>query len=72
MKGFKKQLFRLVDELSEYHADIAPKSRDTIADLLEKYFYWVTEYNDGYSNELAYPNESEFNAWLASKAKNYM
>lgn len=71
-KTFKKELFGLLDHLSEYHPDIAPKSKDTINDLLEKYFYWVTEYNDGYSNELAEPDLCEFNAWLASEAEHYI
>ena len=45
----KRELFDLMDELSEYHPDIAPTSRDTKNDLIEKYFYWVDEYNDGYN-----------------------
>lgn len=71
-KSFKRELFYLLDELSEYHPDIAPNSKDTVNDLLEKYFYWVTEYNDGYSNELEEPDLCEFNAWLAKEAEYYI
>ena len=69
---FRDELFELVDGLSEYYDDIVPEDSDTVEDLLEKYFWWVTERNDGYSNELENPEESEFNAWLAAKAPAYM
>ena len=46
----KCELFDLLDELSEYHPDITPVSSDTKDNLLEKYFYWVDEYNDGYNS----------------------
>ena len=72
MKGFKEELYRRVDEISEYHEDLTPRKKDTVFNLLEKYFYWVTEYNDGYSEELANPSASQFNAWLASKAELFM
>lgn len=60
----KQELFRRLDEIATYHPDVRPLKRDTVQDLLEKYFYWVSEYNEGYSNELANPNGSEFNAWI--------
>ena len=67
----KELLIILLDKLSEYHPDIAPSKDDTTEELLEKYFYWVDEYNDGYSNELANPNASRFNKWIASERRNY-
>lgn len=42
------ELFDILNALSEYHHDVAPLRSDRKDDLLEKYFYWVDEYNDGY------------------------
>ncbi len=41
-------LFSLLNTISEYHPDLEPLRQDSDEDLLEKYFYWVDEYNDGY------------------------
>ena len=41
-------LFAILNQISEYHPDLEPLRRDSYDDLLEKYFYWVDEYNDGY------------------------
>lgn len=44
----RSTLFAVLNMLSEYHPDIEPLRQDSDDDLLEKYFYWVDEYNDGY------------------------
>lgn len=72
MISFRAKLFAMLDRLSEYHAEIAPDDGDSVEVLLEKYFYWVTEYNDGYSKEIADKYASPFNAWLAKKAEMYL
>lgn len=41
-------LFTILNTLSTYHPDLEPLRQDSDDDLLEKYFYWVDEYNDGY------------------------
>lgn len=41
-------LFAILNIISEYYPDLEPLRQDSDADLLEKYFYWVDEYNDGY------------------------
>lgn len=71
MPTFYETLFNLLDHLSEYHYDLIPQRSNTIDDLLEKYFYWVTEYNDGYSEALMNPR-SNFEKWLCEKSKSYM
>lgn len=45
---FRSVLFEILNYLSEYHPDVEPLRTDSDDDLLEKYFYWVDEYNDGY------------------------
>lgn len=47
-ENIKSTLYHVLDSLSEYHPDLAPSPEDSEQDLLEKYFYWVDEYNDGY------------------------
>ena len=71
MNIYKEELFKHLDMLSEYHPDIAPKKRDSEETLLEKYFYWVTEYNDGYSESLMNP-ETDFDTYLVANAERFM
>ncbi len=47
-KEFRSILFKILNTLSEYHPDIEPLRQDSDEDLLEKYFFWVDEYNAGY------------------------
>ena len=47
-KEFRSILFKILNVLSEYHPDIEPLRQDSDEDLIEKYFFWVDEYNDGY------------------------
>lgn len=51
MTGYKPSrsiLFALLNTISEYHPDLEPLRQGSDDDLIEKYFYWVDEYNDGY------------------------
>ena len=41
-------LFALLNQISEYYPDLEPLRQDSDEDLLEKYFYWVDEYNCGH------------------------
>lgn len=41
-------LFAVLNIIAEYYPDLEPLRQDSDDDLLEKYFYWVDEYNDGY------------------------
>lgn len=44
----RSAMFKILNILAEYHPDIEPLRQDSDNDLIEKYFYWVDEYNDGY------------------------
>lgn len=61
--------------LAEYHEDLEPKRRDTIEDLLEKFFYWVDEYNDGffgwYLRDCEDQEEIDFYNFLVREYENY-
>lgn len=47
-RAFRSILFDVLNALSEYYPDLEPLRTDSDDNLLEKYFYWVDEYNDGY------------------------
>ena len=46
--SFRNIMFAILNIISEYYPDLEPLRQDSDQDLLEKYFYWVDEYNDGY------------------------
>ena len=50
MSGYRPSrsvLFSLLNEVSCLDPDLEPLRNDSTDDLLEKYFYWVDEYNGG-------------------------
>lgn len=48
LKPTRADLYGLLNAKAEYHPEIEPLRSDKKSDLLEKYFYWVDEFNDGY------------------------
>lgn len=62
MKTFKNKLEIKLDRIAEYHPDIAPTAEDTLTELIEKYFYWVSEYNDAYIPEEG--QDTPFEKWI--------
>lgn len=47
-KKLKEYLYAMLSDMCEYHYDIEPYQKDSLSILIEKYCYWVNEYNDGY------------------------
>ena len=37
---------------AEYHYDLQPSKKASLATLIELYCYWANEYNDGYMSEM--------------------
>lgn len=69
--SFKKdELVNVLDKLSVYHNDLAPEDDDTLDDLLDKFFYWVDEYNDGYLGQYDKP-EGVFGKWLKKQYEDH-
>ena len=55
---FKEMLYDRLDGLATYHDDIRCKKKDSIQTMLENFFYWVDEYNDGFlGNDFNYFHE---------------
>lgn len=64
----RSDLVVLLNTISEYHPDLEPFHQDSKEDLLEKYFYWVDEYNDGYDpHHIQRPGteEKDYKQWIA-------
>ena len=66
----KTSLIEVLDKLSEYHPDIAPEDDDKLDALLDKFFYWVEEYNDGDLGQYANP-EGAFGKWLKKQYEDH-
>ena len=66
----KTSLIEVLDKLSEYHPDIAPEDDDKLDALLDKFFYWVEEYNDGDLGQYANP-KGAFGKWLKKQYEDH-
>ena len=73
-KKFRKELVEELRSIAEEHYDLEPQESDSISEMLEKFFFWCDEYNEGYFCCLETPeNElSEFERWLVKKSPIYM
>lgn len=41
-------MFAVLNIIAEYYPELEPLRQDSDEELMEKYFYWVDEHNDGY------------------------
>lgn len=62
-------LYDRLNSLSEHHPDLEPQPSMTLADLLEYYFYWASEYNDDYFSEMK--EDTPLAKWLKREWANY-
>lgn len=70
-KQLKDKLYQIVDAKAEYHEDLIPKKSMGLADLMELYFYWGDEYNDGYLGYDESTCEDKFDKYLLQEFKKY-
>jgi len=70
-KELKDRLYWMVDEKSEYHEDLIPKKSMSLDDLMELYFYWADEYNDGYLGYDENDCEDDIDKYLLVKYEMY-
>lgn len=68
----KKRLYDQLDALSEYHEDLAPEKSMSLNDLMEAYFYWGDEYNDGYLGFDTGDCEDKLDCFLLQEFKQYL
>lgn len=74
-KEWKQRLYDTLDTISDYHDELRPRKKDSLETLLEAFFCWAEDYNDGYlgfSEEEA--KDDRFLKWLLQewkKVKNF-
>ena len=66
-REWKKNLYNTLYMLSEYHSELYPRKRDSLCTLLESFFYWADEYNDGYFREMDDVKIDRYAAWLVEE-----
>ena len=64
---WKEKLRDSLLSLCVYYPDIYPCKRDSFRTLLEKFFYWASEYNDGYFYERRTAKTDRFSAYLVQE-----
>lgn len=71
-RELKEWLYSKLETLCEYHYDLHPSKRDSLNSLMEKYFYWGDEYNDGYISEEDYDKNNRLAMYLVQEFKKFM
>ena len=66
-KEWKENLYNTLCILATDRPEFCPRKRDSLATLLESFFYWADEYNDGYFSEMDNVNIDRYSAWLAEE-----
>jgi len=68
-KQLKDMLFNKLESLCEYHDDIVPTEYMDLEELMDCYFYWGDEYNNGY---LGYKQpKDKLESYLLQEFKKY-
>ncbi len=64
---YKKNLYNSLMFLATERPEFRPRKRDSLNTLLESFFYWADEYNDGYFSEKDSADTDKFSAWLVQE-----
>ena len=67
IKKWRETLYYIVDDLSIYHQDLAPRRNASFQTLVDSYCFWVTEYNDGYMGTVEQVFDSRLKWYLAEE-----
>ena len=65
--SWKQMLYESLSSLSRFRSELRPKKDDSLNDLLERFLYWASVYNDGYFPEMDYARDNRFCAWLVQE-----
>lgn len=71
-RELKEYLYADLVTKSEYHYDLYPCKKDSLNKLMQKYFYWGDEYNDGYIPEVDFEEDNRMAIYLAQEFKKLM
>ena len=70
-RQLKEKLYNSLLFLSTERPDIYPRKRDSLATLIETFFYWASEYNDSYFSEMDDADKNKLCAYLTREFENY-
>lgn len=71
-RELKEYLYDSLMTKAEYHYDLEPNKRESLDSLMEKYFYWGDEYNDGYIPQEDYDKDDRLAMYLVQEFKKFM
>lgn len=66
-KEWKSCLYNTLCFLATERPELYPRKRDPLNTLLESFFYWSDEYNDGYFTERDEADTDRYCAWLVQE-----
>ena len=66
-REWKKNLYNTLWFLATERPELAPRKSDSLFTLLESFFYWADEYNDGYFKEMDDAKIDRYCAWLVEE-----
>ena len=66
-REWKQCLYNTLCFLATERPEFAPRKRDSLNTLLESFFYWASEYNDGYFSERDKADTDRYCAWLVQE-----
>ena len=64
---WKEYLYNALMFLASERDELEPNEDDTLEELLESFFYWADEYNDGYFSEQDDAETDRYCAWLVQE-----
>lgn len=70
-REWKENLYSTLCFLATERPEFAPRKRDSLSTLLESFFYWANEYNDGYFPEMEDAETDRYSAWLVEEKEYY-
>lgn len=70
-RKWKEYLYNSCWFLATERPQFTPRKRDSLETLKEKFFYWASEYNDGYFSERDEADTDKYCAWLVQEYEKY-
>ena len=70
-KEWKENLYNTLMFLATERYEFEPRKKDSLETLKESFFYWASEYNDGYFSERDDADNDRYCAWLVQEYEKY-
>ena len=70
-REWKENLYNACLFLAMERPEFRPRKKDSLENLKESFFYWASEYNDGYFTERDDADNDRYCAWLVQEYEKY-